>query len=117
MPFFWHGCAPARLRLLATSPRIAHTVSLLISFCTAVTASLASDRSSYEIIDSGLPSPPPARLLSSIASTVPSCELWPKVAVGPVIDAYSPTVIVADVDAPPPDSFLHPATTTPAAAT
>src|SRR3954471_17684316 len=52
------------------------------------------------------PSTPPAALASSTARMVPSWELWPNVAVGPVIEAYSPMSTVFD-DEPEPVR-LHP---------
>src|SRR5213078_108034 len=98
---FWQTLAPARLRLLATSPRMATTLSRLMSFCTAVTASLASERSSSLISLIFLPRIPPWELISSIASTDPSCELRPKDAVVPVFEAYSPSTMSLELELPP----------------
>src|SRR5207302_1732842 len=39
------------------------------------------------------PSNPPAALISSIASAVPLCDDWPKLALPPVSEANSPTGI------------------------
>src|SRR4051812_41299513 len=47
------------------------------------------------------PSTPPAELISSTASIVPSWELVPKVAVAPVIEPYSPSTI--SLEEPPLD--------------
>src|SRR5688572_28720654 len=55
----------------------------------------------------GFPSTPPAWFSSSTASMMPSWELCPKVAVGPVIEAYSPMTTSLAESAEPPD-FLHP---------
>src|SRR5438105_14227343 len=48
-----------------------------------------------------LPRTPPALFACSIVSTRPLCELWPKVAVSPVIDAYSPRTISLLLEEPP----------------
>src|SRR5688572_6280915 len=103
--YCWQTLPPARLRELATSPRIATTLSRLISFCTAALAWSCLDSSSSVISLIFLPKTPPALLACSIASSSPLCELCPKVAVPPVIEAYSPRRI--SLPEPPEPSFLQ----------
>src|SRR5665213_1293498 len=98
---------PARLRFEATSPMMATAPSLLISFCTAVTASFTSERSSAVTSLIFRPSTPPALFAWSMANSRPLCELVPKEAVPPVIEANSPMTI-SPVEEEAPTSFLQP---------
>ena len=82
----------------ATSPSIATTPSLEISFFTTVEASPCLDWSSSVSNTSFLPNAPPAAFASSIASKVPLWDMVPNVASLPVSEAYSPTLMVS----PPP---------------
>ena len=77
----------------ATSPRTATTLSCEISLRTMVAGWPAFDWSSSVISLSFFPSTPPAALISSIARAVPLCDDWPKLALPPVSEAYSPITI------------------------
>ena len=85
--------AAASERDEATSPSSAFTWSRWISFCAAVRASSVTERSSSVTTTSGLPSTPPAALISSTAMRMPWSALRPKVAVSPVMDATWPTMM------------------------
>ena len=89
-PAGWQTRAPARLRVLATSPTTAITRSWLTSFVTAAAASSGLPASSSTITLTGLPSTPPAALTSSTARSMPFRAEMPNVAVEPVSEPYSP---------------------------
>src|SRR5579883_3012611 len=87
----WQIGAASSERLEATSPSTATTPSREINLFTTVLASPALERSSSERSWMGLPSTPPPALISSTASSVPSCEETPNDASLPVSEANSPT--------------------------
>src|SRR5450432_35123 len=93
--FCWQIGAASSERDEATSPRMATTLSREISLLTTVAGSPALERSSSVSNSIFLPSTPPAALICSTASNVPSCDEMPNVASLPVSEAYSPTLMVS----------------------
>src|SRR5262245_53077437 len=93
MPASSHTAEPAIEREDATSPNTAHTLSWLMSFLTMVVTCSVRLWLSSVTTRTGLPSTPPAALISSIASTTP---LWldvPKAPFSPDNEPYSPMTI------------------------
>ena len=89
----WAIGATASERDEATSPSSATTRFWLISLVAAVAASSGLDWSSSLTTLIFLPRTPPAAFTSSKAREIPLWVDWPKVAVVPVKEPYSPTTI------------------------
>jgi len=98
------------VRRLATSPSTATTLSCVISLVTALDASSGLLwSSSISSLNLRPLSRPPAALISSTASSVPSFDDWPNEAPSPVSDPYMPMTMSPPLSVAAPGRRSQPA--------